>query len=107
MFLKKKRVCLKSKMKTYIFNFGLILAQFQLFDDDGSILVDGNQYDDFGFSNFGRSKPVDVPDYGPISPDYFGPIGLQPRGLDLNPLEPYTSLSGLENSPNEIGKDIC
>ena len=41
-------------MKSFYFLTSLVFGQFSLFDDNGSLLVDGNQYDDFGFfANFG------------------------------------------------------
>ena len=41
-------------MKFFYFLTSLVFGQFSLFDDNGSLLVDGNQYDDFGFfANFG------------------------------------------------------
>ena len=36
-------------MKTLLWNVGLAIAQFDLFDDAGSMLVDGNLYNPFGF----------------------------------------------------------
>lgn len=54
-------------MKTFIFNFGLVLAQFQLFDDAGDILVDGTQFGDFGFMDaFGPSGPLGITQFGSV-----------------------------------------
>ena len=94
-------------MKTFIFNFGLVWAQFQLFDDDGSILVDGNQYDDFSFGfmdAFGRSQRPQLPPMGPpVGPPLeFGPISGSP--VDLYPMD-FDPIDDIA-TPDELGRAI-